>query len=101
RRPVRADRSAAQRGERTAQKTASADQEVLGAGLRRGRTVQERGCDDRRSVAAAAENAAGGQIPGQEPDPSGGSNGLGGRVDALGARAPPQLRLQMDQLGLE
>ncbi len=54
-RPLRAHRSAAERGGEPAQTAATADQEVLDGRRGRGRTVQERRRRDRRGVAAAGE----------------------------------------------
>ena len=98
--PVRADTRAARRRGRAAQAAAAADQEVLGAGLRRDRPVQERRRRDRRVVAVPDEHAAGRQGAGQGHDPVGGRDRLGGHVDAVVEGEAPELRLQVDEVDL-
>ena len=69
-----------------AQEAEAADQEVLGARLRRDRPVQERRRFDRRLLAVPDEHAAGRQGAGEGHDPEGGRDGLARHVDALRRR---------------
>ncbi len=84
-----------------AQAAAPAGQEVLGAGLRRDRPVQERRRGDRRLLAVPDDHAPGRQGAGEGPDPDRGRDRLGGHLDALGQGPAPELRLRMDEARLD
>ena len=98
---VRAELDPVQRGGEPAQAAEAADQEVLGPRLGRDRPVQGRRRRDRRVVAVPDEHAGRGQGPGQGSDPQGRRDRLGRHVDALVAREASELRVHVDEVGLD
>ena len=98
---VRAEPDPVQRGDRVAEEAEAADQEVLGARLRRDQPVQERRRRDRRVVAVPDEHADRGEGSGQGPDPEGRRDRLARHVDGLGEDEEPRLRVQVARLDLD
>ena len=99
--PVRAERGPVRRGDRPAEAAEAADQEVLGARLRRDRPVQERRRRDRRVLAVPDEHAPGREGAGEGPRPEGGRDRLARHVDGVVEDEEPRLRLQVAGVDLD
>ena len=84
-----------------AEEAEAADQEVLGARIRRDRPVQERRRRDRRVVAVPDEHADRGEGAGEGPRAEGRRDGLARHVDGLGEDEEPRLRVQVARVDLD
>ncbi len=84
--PVRARPEAVRRRGRAAEAAEAAAEEVLGAGVRSDRPVQERRLHARRLVAVPALGPQGRQGAGRRGEPEGGRDGLARHVDAVRRR---------------